>query len=522
MKLIKRIIPLALIISILTGSVAAFAANDSSISESGAGLGISEGISLPKTTEQLLLSTQSKKNQIYSLKYKEILFLSGQPVEVEGMLNIRSTGTIPADKDVGTYKETYTFMPLSTAGDTGTNLYRNIVFNVNYRKVKTSGVSQVILDYNVSSWSERITGDAGEYTLDPKQSKFERSIIRDVRPGVTYYKGNLSQTAVYRTGEEGNATKVESSGPIYGYESAWSKTETSRIDVTVLGADGWQLEAQVRPSVSVAKSLQYSPNEPTAISFDGNYYEVTNNQSVLTYDIFVMPLEFERGVEKSGSFNIANTNRFEQLPAPDLAFLKGHFAESDIKKLFAMQVLDGEPKHFQPAQAITRGQFIMALTKALKLPIEEPKTKGKKVVTYLFPDLQDNRQDFYYIKAAYDAGLVAGRYDVNKENYFRPDESITREEAVVIMIRAIGLENLGLDPTPFTPFTDDKNIHSWAKREVSAANTLGIVAGDADGNFNPLKKVSKAEGAALINRIIDYMRYDIRKDYVEHIVNYSK
>ncbi|MDR2939313.1 MAG: S-layer homology domain-containing protein, partial [Clostridiales bacterium] len=81
--------------------------------------------------------------------------------------------------------------------------------------------------------------------------------------------------------------------------------------------------------------------------------------------------------------------------------------------------------------------------------------------------------------------------------------------------------NLGLDPTPITPFVDDSNIVDWAKQEIYAANRIGLISSGTDGRIRPLDSISKAEGAALINRLIDYMRVDMQKDYTENIVNFA-
>ena len=119
--------------------------------------------------------------------------------------------------------------------------------------------------------------------------------------------------------------------------------------------------------------------------------------------------------------------------------------------------------------------------------------------------------------AAYNAGLAVGR----DNGHFYTDAPIERQEAIVILLRILGLENLGLDPTPVTSFADDRYVADWAKKEVYAAARLGIIAGDSDGNFRPKSYVSKAEAAAFVNRLVNYMRDDLLTDYTEHIVNYA-
>lgn len=474
--------------------------------------GISEGRKLPKTTELLVQKKKKTKDQIEGV-YKEVIFLSGKPITFEGILETTNSGEVSDILDFGTYDVTYDIGPSNTTPQ-DTNLTRNLKYKVDYRK----NGNQVIKDYSVNSWDESITVPDGTYSLDSDQSYSSISVIEDHTPGVTYYKGNLSHRAVYTDNED--KVVLDMSGTFYGYDCAWSSTETHRIDATVT-TDEWQMQYQIRPSVSMGKVLQYSKNEPTAISFSGNYAEVMQNKSGLNYDIFILPNEYSLDVKTKGNVSIDSFNNFEQLRAPNIDFLKGHFAEDDIRKLFSMEILDGEPKYYQPSQSITRGQYVQALVKAIKLPIDDPtanKTaRNKQVIDIVFPDVLPERADYPYIMAAYKKGLAIGR----DNGHFYIDSPIEREEAIVILIRTLGLENLGLDPTPVTSFTDDKDISDWAKKEIYAANRLGIVSGDSDGKFKPKEYVSKADAAAFINRLNTYMRTDLQKDYTEHIVNYS-
>lgn len=470
--------------------------------------GISEGRKLPKTTEQLLATNKNTKNELKST-YKEMVFLTGEPKEYNGNITVTSSTTNLADK--GTYKLTYKV----ANGDTtpkDMSIARTMEYNVNYRKEE----NQTIKDYEISKWTETITVGGKTYTIDSKQSKSSISIIEDKTPGVNYYKGDVSHRAVYTSGQDKITQEI--SGVIYGYSSAWSSTETQKLNCTV-STNNWQMEYQLRPSVSVNKTLQYGKNEPTAISFDGNYKEVMQNKSGLNYNIYVMPPQFTYTTKASGNISIPSFNTFEQLVAPDVSFLKGHFAEEDIKKLFSMQILTGEPKFYQPSQAITRGDFTKMIVKAIKLPIEDTSNKNnqKAPVEIVFSDVLPDREEYPYIMAAYKSGLVSGR----NNGKFSIDEPIERQEAIVILLRALGLENLGLDPTPITPFVDDNKIENWAKKEIYAANRIGIIAGDNEGKFNPQSFINKAEAAAIVNRLINYMRYDMQVDYTENIVNYA-
>jgi len=501
--------------------------------------GISQGTRLPKTTE-VLINGQARQTAT-SLPYKEVVFITGTPALFEGTLTVTTSGQQPEPgRDIGTFTQTYNIVP-SIRSDEGAVIRRRMVFRVNWRREG----NQIIKDYALnnqtrSAWDETITVGGATYRVDHRLSSFNVSILEDQTPGVMDYKGNLSNRIVYiAEGTDSTAIRKEAIGSFYGYSNPWSQTDVQRIDGMIDHSDGWQMHYQVRPNVSVSKRLNYSANEPSLISFAGNYQEVMSNVSGASYNIFVRPNQFfqdpDRGnfninnntwnhfeffeEDESGDINLASFNTFEQLIAPDTSFLRGHAAEGDISRLFAMQVLDGVPNFFQPNQAITRDQFVTMLSKAIKLPIEQPAAAGRgraAAQRIVFPDVLPERPSYPYVMAAYRSGLVHG----NSNGIFNADSSIERQEALVLLLRALGLSQLGLDPTPITPFTDDANIAPWAKRQLYAAHRIGLIHPDDNGRINPRAAVSKAEAAALINHLIDYMRSDIAEDYSAHIVNF--
>jgi hypothetical protein len=455
------------------------------------------------------------RNNRQAFAYRELILLEGTPTVFHGTLNV-TNGLGPVDgRDFGSFTETY-----ATAANASTDrqnmVIRNIQYNVNWRRVN----DQIILDYSVRNWRETITTPGGVYTLDQNQSYFNMSFIQHNRPGISYYRGDISARFVYTMGAGDGLTTVivEQQGSVFGYDSAWSSSEAHRIDVSV-SRDDWQMTYQLRPSVSVGKTLQYVENEPTAISFRGNYREVTANISGIEYDIFIRPTSMNYA-PRNGMVSIDTYNTFEQLPAPDLSFLYGHPAHDDIAMLFAMQVLEGPAHFYQPAQAMTRGEFVTALVKAIKLPIPPPPTNNRRnaPIPLMFPDVTQERPEFPYIMAAYNAGLAMGRTN----GFFDIDAPIERQEAFVILIRALGLENLGLNPTVVTPYVDDSAIGAWARRNIYAATRLGIIRPDADGMLHPRSELTKAQGAALLIHLLDYMRHSLVMDYTEHIVNYVR
>ena len=371
-----------------------------------------------------------------------------------------------------------------------------------------------------SNWEEVITTPAGTFTLDPVRSRFVVSIIEDRTPGVNYYRGNINARLVYTGGPYGD-TIIDKNGTFYGIATAWSATETHRTNVSIVN-DEWAMTYQIRPSVTVNKVLQFVHNEPFIMSFEGNFQELHQSFAGLRYDIFTRP-HFMWDVPESGGHSMETFNVFEQLPAPDLSFMRGHPAEDDIHRLFAMQILQGDPRFFVPNQAISRGQFLTALARAIKLPVEEvalPRARRgqQPVALTLFTDVDSNRPEFRYIQAIQRAGIAFGRAD--GKFYF--DYPISRQEAIVTTVRALGLSNLGLNPTVITPFIDSDNVAYWALREINVALMLDLIAPDDEGMLHPRRAISNAEAAALFNHLLDFMRNGITSHYAEQIVNIAR
>jgi hypothetical protein len=168
-----------------------------------------------------------------------------------------------------------------------------------------------------------------------------------------------------------------------------------------------------------------------------------------------------------------------------------------------------------------------ALARAIKLPIEEPPTAGNRtsarnnrtpVTVNLFSDVDSTRPEFPYIMAIQKAGIAYGRD--NGMFYF--DYPIQRQEAFTALVRALGLTNLGLNPTVVTPFADSNDIADWAIREVNVAQRLGLIFPDENGNIHPRRHITKGETASLLNHFIEYMRNGLVSDYADQIVNFAR
>ena len=90
--------------------------------------------------------------------------------------------------------------------------------------------------------------------------------------------------------------------------------------------------------------------------------------------------------------------------------------------------------------------------------------------------------------------IVGGHRDGN----FRPDAVISRAEFVAMLTRALGLPENARAAERFR----DVATFSWAAGAIGAAAQAGLVGGNADGTFSPERRITRAELAVIMSRVV--------------------
>lgn len=86
---------------------------------------------------------------------------------------------------------------------------------------------------------------------------------------------------------------------------------------------------------------------------------------------------------------------------------------------------------------------------------------------------------------------------------FNPDEKITREEFIVLLMNTMGAKDVPVIEK--TRFADDEDIKKEYKGYIESAFALGIISGtnEKDGvHINPKQEITLAEASSIINRLI--------------------
>lgn len=467
--------------------------------------GISEGSNLPRTIDSYVDDGIDPET---TFEYMEMVFISGEPVEFVGSIEVQIDEIDIESDPTGTYEEQYTVTASSLAGD---SIDREITFTTSYRVVESAFKSQIVRVSQVTNWQENLNVGGTNYTLDEERSDFSKSSIEDVTPGVSYYDTVISYNAEYDSAN-GGSVSVTVDGNVYGYQQPWSKVETQDlnmfIDFSTDGNDGWQMQVHLKPYMKAKKTMYYDETEPYPISFGGTYNQRLEREATLTYEILTTDRDIPEE-DRSGSIYLDTNNAVEKLPIPDgLEFIEGHWAEEDIKKLYSMEIFTEVPHEGMQYEAITRGAYVKALCIAMNIDTTDYEAENlpAEPIQY-YGDVTADHPYYKYIMGATDAKLVQG---IGAD--FNVNTPITRQEAFVIYVRVIGLERLGVTENPVTPFIDDASIANWARKEIMAGYKLGIIKG-TNGYVQPTRIISKSEAAAIVNRLIDYLREEISQDY---------
>ena len=116
-----------------------------------------------------------------------------------------------------------------------------------------------------------------------------------------------------------------------------------------------------------------------------------------------------------------------------------------------------------------------------------------------FKDVADNSWYNGYVAAAAKAGIVKGTED----GMFNPNAYITRQDAAVMLARVLEYKGIAMD-TKTIEFNDADSIAKYARNSVNGMANLGIISG-YDGGFAPLDNTTRAQAAALLQRVAGHI-----------------
>ena len=189
-----------------------------------------------------------------------------------------------------------------------------------------------------------------------------------------------------------------------------------------------------------------------------------------------------------GGGTIALVMSWSSAGLAQLIDIGGYWAAPYIQQLAEQQILGGFPDGtFRPNDSVTRAQFAAIITKAFGLDTNVPPRQFRDPIPgWAAPA----------INAAAAAGFISGFPD----GTFRPNESLTRAQAMTVLTRAAGVAPL--DPSQVEPilaiYSDNATIPNFARASVAAATQAGLIVLYPNPSLiNAARVASRGEVAAL-------------------------
>lgn len=186
-----------------------------------------------------------------------------------------------------------------------------------------------------------------------------------------------------------------------------------------------------------------------------------------------------------------DTKPDDTLPIQTFSDIESHWAKKDIEKLLEYGILSqDEENNFYPDRNLTRGEFCKMIVLAFNKSIDGASCS--------FNDVDQAIWSYPYIAALAAQDIVRGVGD----SLFGPFNNITREDAAVMVYRAIG-QQLSLQNTDSVYFDDENNISAYAKQAVEALAAGGYIQGRDNQMFEPKSYITRAEICTILIRLLE-------------------
>lgn len=188
------------------------------------------------------------------------------------------------------------------------------------------------------------------------------------------------------------------------------------------------------------------------------------------------------------------------VPAMAYSDTAGHWAGPVIEKASQYGLMVGYPDgRFGVGDYLNRASFVTILCQMLDWePVKDASPS--------FIDCPSSHWAYGYVEAARAHGVTGAG------GSFRPDDSISREEMAVMLVRALGYQTLAESLSePQLPFSDVTRNAGY----IALAYQIGMVSGIREGDkllFKPALSATRAEAATMLVQV--YERYAASTDWL--------
>jgi hypothetical protein len=184
--------------------------------------------------------------------------------------------------------------------------------------------------------------------------------------------------------------------------------------------------------------------------------------------------------------------------ATEFSDMPDDWSTKALENAVANGLLKGDDGKIMPKESLTRAQMATIVNRAFG-------TLEKSSIT----GFDDVKKDAWYYDEMSKA--VQMKTFIGSGDKLYPDNSISREEAFIVLARAFKLS--GGNANILDKFTDKNDISDWAREGISSLVAAGYISG-SDGRINPKHNITRAEFAQVM--------YNLLKNYINKEGTYTE
>ena len=320
-------------------------------------------------------------------------------------------------------------------------------------------------DISISDCKYRMTLPSDEIDIEQIQTLLETENINDVTIKIT-----IQPNLVIKT----DNLNSEHIGEPFGFDIE-AYTDNKHIKMTQFG-DFIEMQVLFADEYEVTKPIITA----MALNEEGYYIHLPTKlitQEGKTYAVFYSLIN-RPYILVSRSVSVANTI--------------GHWGETNISEMATRHIIEDESE-FYPDRAITRADFATFIVRALGLE------KKQAVLQTTFSDVSSTNPKAFAIIMSREWGIVSGYPD----GTFRPEGTITREEAMIMFANAMELSGLEEnDKSVMDNFSDKHEVSVWAYDYVRKVTSAKLFNGVSTTQLDPKGEFTYAQAITAIRNLL--------------------
>lgn len=325
-------------------------------------------------------------------------------------------------------------------------------------------------------------------------------------PALMYesYESTQPSTAPESSWKFTNVKITKPANPLY----RWVEDQNLSWSYFATISEEYQGVETPSPSIGLLSTVTKPPVPPTySVTFYDDSAELTKVSNISSGSTLgtAMPSDpqkdgflFKGWVTRSGTAETAFTKDTEI--TADTSVYATWIAVADDYERHRSYLQGYEDGTFRPGNDIIRAEVAVVFNRLVEM-------KGNLSSLSAFSDLSAEEWYDEAIAKAVENGLMYGYPD----GTFMPEDSITRAEFAVVVVRFAKIANIEGTVVTEGSFSDVPSDY-WALQEIGYAAERGWIDGYPDGTFRPGNPITRAEVVTLVNRVLNRVA---DADYIE-------